>query len=114
MSQPKGTVSTKTIERFRSKHLHNSRPVTIYLPPDYALNPQRHYKVIYANDGQDMPAVKLAATLTTLIDHDEIEPVIVVALHATRERLHEYGTADVPNARGLGKKARKYAWFVLD
>lgn len=58
--------------------------------------------------------VKLAATLTKLIEHDEIEPVIVVALHATRDRLQEYGTADIPNARGLGKKARKYAWFVLD
>ena len=114
MVQPKPEVTIKTIERFRSKHLHNSRPVTIFLPPGYAADHTRHYKVIYANDGQDMPAVKLAATLTKLIEHDEIEPVIVVALHATRDRLQEYGTADIPNARGLGKKARKYAWFVLD
>jgi len=107
-------VSIKTIERFRSKQLHNSRPVTVYLPPDYTSQPDRHYKVLYANDGQDMPALKLADTLSDLIGRGEIEPLIVVAIHATRDRLQEYGTADIPNARGLGKKARKYAWFVLD
>lgn len=108
------TVTLKTIERFRSKHLHNSRSVTIYLPPDYGARHERHYKVLYVNDGQDLPALKMKETLAELIGREEIEPLIVVALHATRDRLQEYGTADIPNARGLGKKARKYAWFVLD
>jgi enterochelin esterase family protein len=107
-------IVTKTIERFRSKHLRNSRPVTIYLPPDYAVDHQRHYKVLYANDGQDMPAMKLPQTLSDLIGRGEIGPLIVVAIHATRDRLQEYGTVDIPNARGLGKRARKYALFVLD
>lgn len=108
------TLIIKTIERFRSKHLHNSRPVTIYLPPCYAADTDCAYKVLYVNDGQDMPAMKLPQTLSELIGRGEIEPLIVVAIHATRDRLQEYGTADIPNARGLGKKARKYAWFVLD
>jgi enterochelin esterase-like enzyme len=107
-------VTLKAIERFRSQQLHNQRPVTVFLPPDYEMLPQRHYKVLYVNDGQDMPAVRLAETLTRLIGHGEIEPLIVVAVHATRDRLQEYGTAGVPNARGLGRKARKYSFFVLD
>jgi enterochelin esterase-like enzyme len=107
-------VGIKTLERFRSKQLHNQRPVTIFLPPDYDRRPDRHYKVLYVNDGQDMPAVKMADTLARLITHLEIEPIIVVAIHATRDRLHEYGTAGIPNARGLGKRARKYSFFVLD
>ncbi len=53
----------------------------------------------------------MADTLAALIAHRDIEPIIVVALHATRDRLQEYGTAGIPNARGLGKKARKY--FLL-
>ncbi len=106
--------SIRSIERFRSQQLHNQRAVTIFLPPDYETSLHRHYKVLYANDGQDMPAVKLAETLTALYAQHEIEPMIVVAVHATRDRLHEYGTAGIPNARGLGKRARKYSFFILD
>ncbi len=108
------SITVKSIERFRSQHLHNQRAVSIFLPPDYDAHPERSYKVLYVNDGQDMPAVKMADTLAVLIGHREIEPIIVVAVHATRDRLHEYGTAGVPNARGLGKKARKYSFFILD
>jgi enterochelin esterase-like enzyme len=107
-------VVTKTVERFRSKQLHNQRGLTIFLPPDYDHQPDRSYKVLYVNDGQDMPTVRMADTLAALMAHHEIEPIIVVAIHATRDRLQEYGTAGIPNARGLGKRARKYSFFVLD
>jgi enterochelin esterase family protein len=109
-------VSIKTVERFRSKQLHNQRAVSIFLPPDYDThaNADRSYKVLYVNDGQDMPAIKMADTLAALIAQHEIEPIIVVAIHATRDRLQEYGTAGIPNARGLGRRARKYSFFVLD
>ena len=109
-------VTVKTVERFRSRQLHNQRVITVFLPPDYDqhANADRHYKVLYVNDGQDMPAIKMADTLAALMAQGEIEPIIVVALHATRDRLQEYGTAGIPNARGLGRKARKYSFFVLD
>lgn len=107
-------VIIKTLERFRSKQLHNQRVITVFLPPDYESHPDKYYKVLYLNDGQDAPAIKLADTLAALIAHHEIEPIVVVAIHATRDRLHEYGTAGIPNARGLGRKARKYSFFILD
>jgi enterochelin esterase-like enzyme len=107
-------VMIKTLERFRSKQLHNQRVITVFLPPDYDSQPEKSYKVLYLNDGQDAPAIKLAETLAALIAHHEIEPIIVVAIHATRDRLHEYGTAGIPTARGLGKKASKYTFFMLD
>ncbi len=112
----RGPVIIKNIERFRSKQLHNQRALTIFLPPDYDrdVNADRHYKVLYVNDGQDMPAVRMADTLAALIAQHEIEPMIVVAIHATRDRLQEYGTAGIPNARGQGRKARKYSFFLLD
>ncbi|HTP07877.1 MAG TPA: alpha/beta hydrolase-fold protein [Anaerolineae bacterium] len=116
MTSTLSPVIVKSIERFRSKQLHNQRGLTIFLPPDYDRHATAdcHYKVLYVNDGQDMAAVKLAETLTTLIAHHEIEPIIVVAIHATRDRVQEYGTAGIANARGLGKKARKYSFFILD
>jgi enterochelin esterase-like enzyme len=107
-------VIVKTIEHFRSTRLRYRRPVTIYLPPFYHAEPYTRYKVLYANDGQDMPALKLKDTLETLYAHHEIEPIIVVAIHATRDRVQEYGTANIPNARGLGKRAYQYTWFVID
>jgi enterochelin esterase-like enzyme len=107
-------LTIKSIERFRSKQLHNQRAVNIFLPPDYDSHPERSYKVLYVNDGQDMHAVNMAETLAALIGQHEIEPIIVVAVHATRDRLQEYGTAGIVNARGLGRKARKYSFFILD
>jgi enterochelin esterase-like enzyme len=113
MTAPIQPVSVKTLERFRSKQLHNQRVITVFLPPDYESQPEKSYKVLYLNDGQDAATIQLAETLAELIAHHEIEPIIVVAIHATRDRLHEYGTAGIPNARGLGKKARKYTFFIL-
>lgn len=107
-------ITVKSIERFRSKQLHNQRALTIFLPPDYDSQPERSYKVLYVNDGQDMPGVNMAETLLMLIEQHEIEPIIVVAVHATRQRLLEYGTAGIVNARGLGRNARKYSFFILD
>jgi len=107
-------VIIKTLERFRSKQLHNQRVIAVFLPPDYEAQPEKHYKVLYLNDGQDASAINLAETLAALIARHDIEPIIVVAIHATRDRLHEYGTAGISNARGLGRKARKYSFFILD
>jgi hypothetical protein len=39
--------------------------VRIYLPPDYEAT-QARYQVLYVNDGQDMEAVDMAATLSRL------------------------------------------------
>ncbi len=114
MTAANPSVIVKTIERFRSKHLHNARPVTIFLPPDYHADHRKRYKVLYTNDGQDMPALKMKETLEALYARGEIEPLVVVAIHATRDRVQEYGTAGIPNARGLGRRAHKYTWFVLD
>ena len=66
-------ITTKSIERFRSQHLHNQRAVNVFLPPDYDSHPERSYKVLYVNDGQDMSAVRMAETLAALLAHHESE-----------------------------------------
>lgn len=67
--------------------------VTVYLPPDYAHSTAR-YPVLYANDGQDMQAVGLQATLAKLHDEHAIEPVIVVAIDMLHDRASGYGLSD--------------------
>lgn len=67
--------------------------VSVYLPPDYATSGRR-YPVLYANDGQDMEAVGLQQTLTTLYAQHAIEPVIVVAVDMLKDRASGYGLFD--------------------
>ena len=77
--------------------------VTVYLPPGYARDGQqsRRYPVLYANDGQDMPAVGLQATLAQLQQRGEIAPVIVVAVDMLADRASAYGLFDRATARSL-------------
>ena len=105
----------KTIENFYSKSLNNRRTIEVYLPPDYdiATNSNTRYKVLYANDGQDMTSLQLEPTLEKLYQAAQIEKLLVVAIYANKNRTQEYGTAGVPNAQGLGSKAAAYTQFVI-
>jgi S-formylglutathione hydrolase FrmB len=70
--------------------------VTVYLPPGYDAHAAagRRYPVLYANDGQDMPAVGLQATLAKLYGEHAIEPLIVVAVDMLHDRASGYGLSD--------------------
>lgn len=117
ISPPDGTTPTalhkphvtiETIGHFKSHLLRNTRAVEIVLPPGYTAHPERHYKVLYLNDGQDLFHLHLPAILDRLYAQRAIEPIIVVAVHTTTDRLREYGIAGRPNAQGLGNRAKKY------
>nr|WP_199045877.1 alpha/beta hydrolase-fold protein [Dyella sp. ASV24] len=95
--------------------------VTIYLPPGYAMSDAR-YPVLYANDGQDMDAVGLRDTLSTLYAQRAIRPVIVVAVDMLKDRASGYGLFDRARRRSvvggsrigpIGTRAYDYsAWVV--
>lgn len=107
------TVPVVTLPAVRATRLNNERDVFVYLPPNYAHEDLR-YPVIYLNDGQDREALQLRQTLAELYAAPKIQPLIVVAIPATDDRLQEYGTAVAPNAQKLGTKAAAYAHFVTD
>jgi enterochelin esterase-like enzyme len=75
--------------------------VRVYLPPDYATSAARAYPVLYVNDGQDMEAVGLQATLATLYADGAIEPVIVVAIDMPPDRMGAYGLSQRAQARSV-------------
>ncbi|HEV2621701.1 MAG TPA: alpha/beta hydrolase-fold protein [Frateuria sp.] len=94
--------------------------VTVYLPPDYAHSSAR-YPVLYANDGQDMQAVGLQATLADLYAEHAIEPVIVVAVDMLHDRASGYGLSDRKRGQSvvggsvigpIGLKAADYSSWV--
>ena len=97
--------------------------VAIYLPPGYerAVAAGRRYPVLYANDGQDMPAVGLQSTLAQLYRDTAIEPVIVVAIDMLADRASAYGLSDRATSRSIvggsrigpiGTRAQDYSAWV--
>jgi pimeloyl-ACP methyl ester carboxylesterase len=94
--------------------------VTVYLPPGYAHSTAR-YPVLYANDGQDMAAVGLQATLAQLYGEHAIEPIIVVAIDMLHDRASGYGLSDRRRGQSvvggsvigpIGLKAAAYSAWV--
>ncbi|WP_449429159.1 alpha/beta hydrolase [Rhodanobacter umsongensis] len=97
--------------------------LAVYLPPGYdgAAAAGRRYPVLYANDGQDMPAVGLQPTLARLYREHAIEPVIVVAIGMLADRASGYGLSDRATARSvtggspigpIGARAQDYSAWV--
>ncbi|SFC73339.1 Enterochelin esterase [Flexibacter flexilis DSM 6793] len=100
------------IKSFHSAVQHKDYTVRIFLPLGYH-DSNAHYKVLYANDGQDMEAIKLAATLENLQNAGQTNPLIVVAIDAN-ERILDYGTAEILDFANRGRKAKKYISFILE
>jgi enterochelin esterase-like enzyme len=90
------------------------RIVDVYLPPGYAADPERRYPVVYAQDGQDMDDVRLKATLEELYSQGALAPLIVIAIHATGERMSEYGTAGTPDYQYRGNHADLYTRMLFE
>ncbi|MFT3897317.1 MAG: alpha/beta hydrolase-fold protein [Thermomonas sp.] len=87
----------------------------------YRYDDGRRHDVLYANDGQDMEAVGLEATLRAL-DAEGVELPIVVAIDMPRDRMGAYGLSDRAHARNVaagtkygsvGTRAQAYSeWFA--
>ncbi len=106
------SVVVDTLAGLSSEYLAQVPVVRVFLPPGY--QPGGRYPILLANDGQDMEAVGLAATLSGLVESGSITPLIVVAVHAGPDRLLIYGTSGQTNAQGLGRRAGDYERFLLD
>jgi enterochelin esterase-like enzyme len=84
------------------------RRVTVHLPPGYSGQRSEAYLVLLALDGQTMPQWRLIETLDELVSTGAIEPVVVVAVPASPERIEEYGTAGRLDFAGRGRHAKAF------
>lgn len=107
------TVSVETIDAFYSAHLGNRRRIRVFLPGDDRFGSSDAYRVLYANDGQNLPDRFLTEILSRLYSEGKMQKIILVAVDATPDRQSEYGVAGFPNAFGGGLKAQDYTDFVL-
>lgn len=77
-------------EPFEGHAIPGIRDLWIYLPPDYTCNHNRHYPVLYAQDGGDyIKNGKLHWILDRLIAEQAIEPLIAVCISPIH-RFSEY------------------------
>jgi predicted alpha/beta superfamily hydrolase len=129
LEKRRGILSPGRLERihaFESEILGNTRDITVYLPPGYdeRRNAERHYPVLYMQDGQNLfdperafiPGQhwRLLEAADVAIASRKAEPMIIVGIdNAGADRIDEYTpTRDEP--RSAGGRAVDYERFVLD
>ncbi len=99
-------------EVLASTHLERDVELSILLPP--AGLGTAPFPVLYLNDGQDLERLSLQLTLDNLYSRRAVLPFVLVAVHASDERVQEYGTAAYPDFNGRGSRAGAYTRFVLE
>ncbi len=104
-----------------SRHV-DAREVQVWLPPGYALQPQRRYPVLYLHDGQNVFDAQGAGaewqvdeTAQRLVLAGAIEPMIIVAVASTGRRIDDYTpVAALRGGTQVGGGAARYARFLVD
>jgi enterochelin esterase-like enzyme len=102
----------KTPHQISSAYLNRNVELDIYYPDQTAAQTPLH--LLLFNDGQEAEALQLAATTGSLLSAGKIEPLIIVGIKASDDRLQEYGVAGVPDFMGRGDKADAYTQFVVN
>ncbi|WP_348619944.1 alpha/beta hydrolase [Pedobacter lusitanus] len=98
------------IRQLESVHLQRVVEIEIFYPSGLLGNEKLN--LLLLNDGQDADGLDLKETLNNLYEDQKIEPVVVVAIKASADRLQEYGVAGVPDFAGRGGKAADYTRFI--
>jgi len=109
--------------QFGSRFLRNQRDVIVYLPPGYDDQPNRHFPILYLQDGQNLFDGETAyvrgqdwhvgQTADEAIRARRIEPLIIVGIYNTgKTRIREYTPWRVPKLGGGG--AERYAKFLRE
>lgn len=106
---------------FRASKLGNARTILVYLPPGYDDDPALRYPVLYMHDGQNLFDASTSfigvewnvdETVRRMVEQGAIQPLIVVGIENTRDRVSEY-TPATDATRG-GGNADLYADFIVN
>src|SRR5690349_14049016 len=95
-----------------SRYLGRYVLIDRYLPMNIA-NPGT-MSLLLINDGQDLEEMKYSRLYNSLLESDQVQPLLCVGIHAGKHRKMEYGTADIPDYEGRGALAKAYQQFILE
>jgi len=108
LSQPAVNTSTRQLE---SSLLKRSVDLRLYSPSGWMGHETLH--LLLVNDGQDLAQMQIEHVLQSLYENWQIEPVLVVGIDASAERLQDYGVANRPDFKKRGANAHIYADFII-
>lgn len=116
------TGNIRAPQKFHSKILNNDRDVIVYLPPDYDTSKTKRYSVFYMHDGQNLfdgatsfipgQEWRVDETAERLIAAGKIEPLIIVGVYNTKDRIDEYTPA--AHAKYKGGNADLYGRMLVE
>ncbi|MEP6944533.1 MAG: alpha/beta hydrolase-fold protein [Acidobacteriota bacterium] len=112
-------------ENFGSEYLGTARNVVVYLPPGYDVEVERRYPVLYMNDGQNLfrpedsfggVAWGVDETAHGLILAGQVDPLIIVGIYNTPDRIDEYTHVKAVRGKmkGRGGRADDYGRMLID
>ena len=111
--------NVEVLPSFESAYGLPDRPLFVYVPPGYADNDTTRYPVLYLHDGQnvfDQVSVgvewEVDESANRLIEDGAMQPVVIVAVGNTGNRMSEY--TPVPGTDGQGGDAAAYAAFLTE
>ena len=116
MAQVSGSQSSANIlvenTFIPSTYLDREVIVDFYLPKNIA--DLSSINLLLINDGQDLPKFHFQTMLDELLRQQEIEPLLCVGIHCSKERKMEYGTVAYSDYKGRGARAGMHKNFVLE
>jgi enterochelin esterase family protein len=95
---------------FSSKFLKRDVRIDYYLPAKYSDSSD----VLFMLDGQDAELLHLKDTLQNLSQLKKIKSIIVIAIHANKNRMQEYGVAGKADYLKRGNKAKQFSKFIVE
>lgn len=101
----------KTEYKLKSAHLNRDAEVLIWTPGN--LSGGETVNLLILNDGQEAAGLKLTETLNELYSTWTIDPLVVVAVKASADRMQEYGVAGIPDFQKRGSRAGLYSAFIV-
>lgn len=108
MSIPKVKISNHHV---KSATLRRIVEIIVYTPEKVVAD--EPLNLLLMNDGQEAEGLKIEEALDKLYASMSIDPVVVVAIKASDDRLQEYGVAGIPDFGNRGAKANLYNDFIV-
>jgi len=109
-------------KKVESQLLGNNRTIVVYLPPGYGTAAERHYPVLYMQDGQNLfdsstayagIEWQLDENAQDLIARNKIQPVIIVGIYNTPDRTPEF-TPFEKTSNGADGRGKLYGRFIVE